>query len=75
MLTNQTQEKLIKFYKIVFLGRTVVFFDIEISKSITFQRFRQDLYSRFRSKFMLPEALVCHSLLALTGRVGNVNSQ
>ena len=53
----------------------MVAFDIGISKPITFQRFRKDLYARCRSKFMLPEGLACHSLLALTDRVGNVNSQ
>ena len=42
---------------------------------ITFQGFRRDLYSRCRSKFMLPEGLACHSSFALTDRVGNVNSQ
>ena len=53
----------------------VVAFDIGISKSITPQRFRKDLYSRCRRKFMLPEGLTCHSLLALNDRVGNARSQ
>ena len=35
----------------------------------------KDVYSRCRSKFMLPKGLACHPLLALTDRVVNVNSQ
>ena len=38
------------------------------------ERFRKGLCSRCRSKFMLPEGLACHSLLALTDGVGNVEA-